>query len=169
LEDQNKFLIGQLTQAAQYVKALEERAASQKQRADDAAAAAGRLQAEFDNYRKRNAEAVKTARTEGVTDVLTQYIGKLDVFESALKMVTDQHMADGLNMLYRQMRELLENYGVREIPTDGAFDPAFHEAVGSVKSSAGGDGIAQVVKRGYFDQTTGKVLRHAAVVVFVKK
>ena len=95
---------------------------------------AQRLQAEFDNYRKRNNESVRVARNEGIDDVICSMLGILDNFErgaKALEKVEDcQTVKDSFNLVHKQVIETLEKLGLEPIETEGkTFDPNFHDAV----------------------------------------
>src|SRR5207245_391550 len=69
---------------------------------------------------------------------------------------------DGMLLIYRKLRQLLENVGVKPIETEGqAFDPRFHEAVAHVEGEEGK--VISEVQRGY--KLHDRVLRPAMVVV----
>ncbi|TMB64725.1 MAG: nucleotide exchange factor GrpE, partial [Chloroflexi bacterium] len=90
----------------------------------------------------------------------------LDDFERAFASL-DSHLAglswfDGMLLIYRKLRQLLENAGVKPIETEGqAFDPRFHEAVAHVEGEEGK--VVSEVQRGY--KLHDRVLRPAMVVV----
>ncbi len=90
----------------------------------------------------------------------------LDDFERAFASL-DSHLAglswfDGMLLIYRKLRQLLENAGVRPIETEGqAFDPRFYEAVAHVEGEEGK--VISEVQRGY--KLHDRVLRPAMVVV----
>ena len=90
----------------------------------------------------------------------------LDDFERAFNSL-DTRLAglswfDGIVLIYRKLKQLLENSGVSEIETEGqAFDPRYHEAVAHVDGEEGK--VVSTVQRGY--KLHDRVLRPAMVVV----
>lgn len=124
---------------------------------------AQRVQAEFDNYRKRNNESVKAARAEGHNDLLVSMLPVIDSVETAMKMVKEQATVEGIALIYKQLKILLQKYEVEEIAADGqAFDHNYHNAVALVDSGESGK-IIEVMQKGY--TRSGKVLRYAMVKV----
>src|SRR5579872_3009402 len=91
-----------------------------------------RLAADFDNYKKRaareRAEYVSLANERLVKEL----IPILDDLERALN-AAEQHeeaqLEEGVRLVYRSLASLLERQGVKEISTDGKFDPHVHEAL----------------------------------------
>lgn len=142
-----------------------ESAAKEMQRADEMTAQCQRLQAEFENYRKRTNETNKRVRQDGAVEVLEKILPVLDAIEQAKKLITDQNILNGVEMIERQLNALLENYDVKIIPAlDLPFDPKFHNCV--MEESADDDKkglVVRVFQQGY---TIGdRVLRYATVIV----
>ncbi|MDD2626069.1 MAG: nucleotide exchange factor GrpE [Candidatus Methanomethylophilus sp.] len=128
---------------------------------------AQRLQAEFDNFRKRterdNAEFRKYANQNLVADLLNV----ADDLERALSAVKqDDSVAAGVKAVRTNLMKILEQNGLQEIPTDGKFDPNLHEAM-IVADGDEDDRIAEVYQKGYI--MNGRVLRTAKVKVTKKK
>ncbi len=138
-------------------------AEKEKQRADEYAKKLISLQSEFDNFRRRNTESVKAAREDGSADVLIEVINILDVIEQALSMIKDNATADGIKMIYRQIENVLKNFGVQEIPAlDMDFDPNVHNAVEKAKVDGAKSGkVIEVISKGY--QLGDKILRYSSV------
>ena len=116
-----------------------------------------RLQAEFENFQKRvekeKQEFVKLANA----DLMEQLIEVLVNFErSNLK---DQ----GINLIYKQFKALLEKNGLEEIKNKGIFDPNFHEVLLKEPSDKEEDAIIEVFEKGY--TIHGKLLRPSKVKV----
>ncbi|MEE2775563.1 MAG: nucleotide exchange factor GrpE [Acidobacteriota bacterium] len=90
-----------------------------------------RTLADFENYRRRSERdrlaSARTARAEP----LREFLGVVDNLERALGSEGDQgDVKAGVEMILKQIRELLRRFGVEEIPAVGEpFDPSFHEAV----------------------------------------
>jgi len=128
-----------------------------------------RLQADFDNYRKRTAQE----REEWVRSASRRLVEKLlpvvDHFELAAASSRQNRdfdaLAKGVDMILRQLEQLLREEGVEPIETVGRpFDPELHEAIMRVDSAEHGEGVVvEEVRRGY--RMHGKVLRPALVKV----
>ncbi len=125
-----------------------------------------RERADFDNYKKRNAELASSSYANGSADVLTSMINVLDNFERAMAVEsTDKSFYDGMNMIMRQLLDVFSNYGVEEIDTSGQFDPNLHNAVVQVEEEGKqSNQIAEVLQKGY--KLKDKILRHAMVKVY---
>jgi molecular chaperone GrpE len=131
-----------------------------------------RLQAEFDNFRKRTErERLEFAEYAGEQTVRA-LLPILDDFERALKAATSGNGADefvrGIELIYNRLLDVLKKQGLEPIVTEGAqFDPHQHEAIGRVESSEHDDGaIVQEFQRGY--NFKGRLLRPSMVQVAVK-
>jgi molecular chaperone GrpE len=127
--------------------------------------AAQRVQADFENYRKRvlrEQTAIVERATEGLVE---QLLPVLDSFELALGTLDDLEpkVRKGVELVYAELLGVLERAGLERIDTDGApFDPNVHEAV----LHEDGDGepvVAETMRGGY--RLKGKVLRPAMVKV----
>ena len=93
-----------------------------------------RLAADFDNYRKRQAQERESLLKYGSENALKKMIEVLDNFErgaKALEKVEDcQTVKDSFNLVHKQVIETLEKLGLEPIETEGkTFDPNFHDAV----------------------------------------
>jgi molecular chaperone GrpE len=123
-----------------------------------------RMQAEFENARKR-AEREKTEFRDHVTgSVVEQFLPVLDNFELALKSTgSAQQLRSGVNLIMKQMEEILEKMQVRAIPAVGeSFDPRVHEALGAVERDDVPDQhVAEEIRRGY--KIRERLLRPALV------
>jgi molecular chaperone GrpE len=111
-----------------------------------------RLQAEFENARKR-AERERNEFREFVTgSVVEQFLPVVDNFELALKSDgSAAQLRSGVSLIVKQMEEILEKMQVKVVPTVGeVFDPRFHEALGTVEREDLPDQqVAEEVRRGY--------------------
>ncbi len=125
-----------------------------------------RLQSDFDNYRKRTAEQLKHTREDGIADAMTQIIPVLDVINQALKMITDEKVAEGVRMIDRQICGVLGGFGVSEIAALGKlFDPELHNAILRTKAEKESDvgTVIEVFQKGY--AMGERILRHSVVKV----
>ena len=125
-----------------------------------------RAEADFQNYKRRAEQEREELRRYGNVSVIINLLPVLDDFERAFSSL-DSHLAglswfDGILLIYRKLRQLLENAGVSPIQTEGqTFDPRYHEAVAHVEGEEGK--VISEVQRGY--KLHDRVLRPAMVVV----
>src|SRR3989344_5389038 len=124
-----------------------------------------RLQAEFENYKKR----VDKERTEFVkyahADIVANMLPILDSFEIALKNTADKEkFAEGMKMIYAQLYSALEAEGLRPIGASGEkFDPYRHEVLLKEESDKPEGTILEEFQKGYM--LNDKVLRFSKVKV----
>jgi molecular chaperone GrpE len=128
-----------------------------------------RLQADFDNYRKRTLRE-QTARTASASQALVaRLLPVLDNFELAVTAAEQSRdfdrMLKGVEMVFGELREVLESEGLVRIEAEGKpFDPERHEAVIAVEEEGAEPGmVVDIVRAGY--ELRGKVLRPAMVKV----
>jgi molecular chaperone GrpE len=123
-----------------------------------------RLQAEFENARKR-AERERAEQRDFVTaSAVEQFLPVVDNFELALKSTgTEKQLRSGVSLIVKQMEEILEKMQVKAVPTVGElFDPRVHEALGTVERDDIPDQhVAEEIRRGY--KIREKLLRPALV------
>ena len=139
-----------------------------EQSADDAAkelfAKYVRLQADFENYKKRNRDTAKVMYDEGVADAIEGILPTLDNLEMAILSQKDESFRQGLELVKKAFLDALAKFGVQEIDALGKeFDPNIHEAVMNKDDPENAGKVVQVLKKGYI--RNGKVLRHPLVVV----
>jgi molecular chaperone GrpE len=128
-----------------------------------------RLQADFDNYRKRTLRE-QTARAASASQALVaRLLPVLDNFELAVSSAERSRdfdrMLKGVEMVFGELREVLEAEGLVRIEAEGKpFDPERHEAVIAVEGEDTEPGmVVDIVRAGY--ELRGKVLRPAMVKV----
>jgi molecular chaperone GrpE len=128
-----------------------------------------RLQADFDNYRKRTLRE-QTARAASASQALVaRLLPVLDNFELAVSSAERSRdfdrMLKGVEMVFGELREVLEAEGLVRIEAEGKpFDPERHEAVIAVEEEDTEPGmVVDIVRAGY--ELRGKVLRPAMVKV----
>lgn len=127
-----------------------------------------RLQAEFDNARKRAVREQQDFREYAAADVIRNFLPVLDSFERALKVAGDSNSNDfrnGIDLIYRLLQDALQKSGVQPINAVGqAFDPRMHEAVEMVDTTAVPDHqVIEELQRGY--KYKDRLLRPAMVKV----
>ena len=111
-----------------------------------------RLQAEFENARKRAEREKAEFRDFATGNVVEQFLPVLDNFELALKATgSAEQMRSGVELIVKQMEEVLRQMQVTAIPTVGEpFDPRVHEAIGSVERDDLPDHhVAEEIRKGY--------------------
>ncbi|MFO8052812.1 MAG: nucleotide exchange factor GrpE [Candidatus Omnitrophota bacterium] len=128
-----------------------------------------RLQAEFDNYRKRSlqekAEFIKFANQ----GLISELIGILDNFELSIKYADKKNdfklMHQGVDMIIKQLHTLLKSKGLEKIKTVGQkFDPHKHDALTIVEDQdVDSDTVVEELQTGYL--LSGRILRPAKVKV----
>jgi molecular chaperone GrpE len=123
-----------------------------------------RMQAEFDNARKRSERERQEFREYSTGSVVEQFLPVLDNFGLALKSTASaEQLRSGVELIVKQMDEILRQLQVTPVPTVGEhFDPRLHEALGSVERADLPDqSIAEEVRRGY--RLRERLLRPALV------
>ncbi|HKR26546.1 MAG TPA: nucleotide exchange factor GrpE [Acidobacteriaceae bacterium] len=123
-----------------------------------------RLQAEFDNSRKREAKERADFRDYAVANAVEQFLPVLDNFQLALKSTgSADQLRTGVELIVKQMEEALRGLNVQPVESVGAaFDPRVHEALEMVERSDVPDHqVLEEVRRGY--RMRDRLLRPALV------
>jgi molecular chaperone GrpE len=123
-----------------------------------------RLQAEFDNARKREIKERADSRDYTVTNTVEPFLGVMDNFQLALKADgTAEQLRAGVELILKQMEDALKGLNVQAVETVGTqFDPRIHEALGSIETKEFPDHqVMEEIRRGY--TIRGKLLRPALV------
>lgn len=128
-----------------------------------------RLAAEFDNYKKRTAKEKEKLYDISIADTVSSFLPVIDNVERALMASengNEQSIREGVNMIYRQMQDVLSALGVEYIEAIGKkFDPELHEAVMHIEDEERGDNeIVEEFRKGY-KYKNGIVIRHSVVKV----
>jgi len=132
-----------------------------------------RSQADFDNYRRRSRKELAEMAQFGAEKIIVELLPVLDNFERALLSVKDepelQQFVVGMEMIYRQLKGVLEKEGLKEIEAvNEAFDPEKHHAVAQIPTSELEDNvIVEEIQKGYF--LNDKVIRASTVCVSKKE
>jgi grpE len=145
---------------AKYQKA--EKIAAQ---ANDISTLYQRLQVDFDNYRKRNADIVEKSKDDAEAMIVAKVLPVYDNMLRAMQNVKDGNDL-GLTQIAKQFESILKELNVERIPALGEpFNLEYHDAILSVKAESKEEDeiIKNVISEGYFYK--GKVLKHAQVIV----
>lgn len=146
--------------------------AQKDQQYEELAARFLRLQADFDNYRRRTKQEREELVTRASERLISKLLPVLDDFERALSAVADNAsdtgLAQGVEMIYRALLTQLEGEGLQSVPGVGAiFDPRVHDVVACSESEANDDDsltvVVEVYRKGY--QLSDRVIRPAMVKV----
>jgi molecular chaperone GrpE len=135
-----------------------------KDERDQMADRLARLQAEFENARKRAERERASDRDYATANVVKQFLPVLDNFELALKSDgAPEQLRSGVELIRKQMEDVLRQLHVHAIPAVGAeFDPRQHEALGTVERDDLPDQhVAEEIRRGY--KLRDRLLRPALV------
>jgi molecular chaperone GrpE len=123
-----------------------------------------RLQAEFDNTRKREAKERQDVRDYAIQSAIEPFLGVLDNFSLALKSNGDvAQLRTGVELIVKQMDDALRGLNVQPVEAVGSqFDPRIHEALGSIETLEHPDHqVLEEIRRGY--KLRDKLLRPALV------
>jgi molecular chaperone GrpE len=129
-----------------------------------------RLQAEFDNFRRRSAkERIELMQTAG-RDVINEMLVVVDDAERAQKQLesTDdvKSIREGVTLVFNKLRNVLQSKGLKPMETIGTeFNPDLHEAITEIPAPTKdlkGKVVDEVIKGYYLND---KIIRHAKVVV----
>lgn len=133
---------------------------------------AQRIQADFDNYRKRNVSLRADALIDGKVEAVKAFLPVLDNLERALeterKNGTTGSLMEGLEIVLKQMLKTLSDLGVEEIEAlNKPFDPTCHNAMMQIPATDGQEKgvVAAVFEKGY--KMGDKIIRYSMVQVTI--
>lgn len=149
-------------------EALEEKIVQLQQEKDESYNKLLRIQAEYDNFKKRTQKEKQSERKYKSQDLVNELLPAIDNFERALKVeIGDDasNFVEGMSMVYRQILDALESQGVEEIKSVGEeFDPNVHHAVMQVEDDEHESNIIlEEMQKGYM--LKDRVIRPAMVKV----
>ena len=122
-----------------------------------------RLQADFENYKKRNAQLSSTMYNDGINDAISAILPTIDSLDMAINAQKDEEHKKGIELVKKAFMDALKKFDVEEIDAQGDFNPNLHEAVMSKDDPDNAGKIVQVLRAGY--KRGDKVLRHTMCVV----
>ena len=111
-----------------------------------------RLQAEFENARKRSAREQQEFREYALAEAVKGLLPVLDSFERALQVgANESELRGGVELIYKQLQDALAKLGLRPIPAKGEpFDPHLHQAIEMVDTTEANDHqVLEELQRGY--------------------
>lgn len=148
---------------------IEDQLEQLRQQADEHYQRYLRTQADFDNFRRRSRLEKEDFAKYASMKLLEQLLPIVDNFERALSSTKDNKdfdaLAKGVDMIFRQLEQVLEQEGVKKIEAAGQpFNPDFHQAIMQVDSEEHEEGtVVEEIQKGYL--LKDKVLRPAMVKV----
>ena len=124
-----------------------------------------RLMADFQNYKKRVEKEKRDLYSYANENIMNDLLTVMDNFERALEHDADENFKEGIEMIFKQLSDVLEKDGLAEIPALGEeFDPNVHSAVMTEETEDYESGkVSGVMQKGY--TLNGKVIRPAMVKV----
>lgn len=127
-----------------------------------------RAAAEFDNYKKRTVKEKEALYTDAFSDAVSAFLPVVDNMERAASAINKEEnpsLHEGIELVFRQFRDVLKNLGVEEIKSVGEkFDPQLHNAVMHVEDEGYGENeIIEEFQKGYM--LKDKIIRHSMVKV----
>jgi molecular chaperone GrpE len=127
-----------------------------------------RLQADFDNYRKRVEKEKREHLDWGKEKILLKQINLMDILEQAaqsMKGTTNiETVLEGIDLIRKEFSKMMRSEGLEEIdPFNKKFDPNMHEAIEHVESSKEEGTVTEVLQKGY--ALNGRMIRPSKVKV----
>jgi molecular chaperone GrpE len=136
---------------------------------DEYMGALQRTAAEFENYKKRTSKEKENLCSDVVSDVVSEFLPVVDNMERAISVSSKdddkKSLLDGIEMVMRQLKEVMKGLGVEELKSVGEkFDPLLHNAVMHIDDEAFGENmVIEEFQKGYVIKE--KVVRHSMVKV----
>lgn len=132
---------------------------------EDLIATLKRLQADFENYKKRVEKDREQMCADAYKGIITQLLPLIDTFDLAIKNKNNvEEYIKGTELIYAELMCILENVGVQPIATVGeTFDPHQHQALVKVDSDKAPNTIIEELQKGYM--LKNNILRFAKVTV----
>jgi len=152
---------------------LEARVEVLKQEKEEVTEMLQRVKADFDNYRKRAQKEKEQAGFKALFDFIYKLLPIIDNIDRALENARREKVGEtfieGMEMIKKQLKQVLEQEGVAHIEAEGSeFDPSLHQAVMKTEEGEGENNtVVEVFQEGYVMQE--RVLRPAMVKVLVKE
>ena len=124
---------------------------------------AQRIKAEFENYKRRNAEITSIGFNNGVISTVTKLLPAIDSFNQAKANIKDEDTLVGLNLILNNILTAFSELGVEKIDAVGKeFDPNLHNAILTGKDESQPEGVVlEEYQQGF--KLRDKVIRHSVV------
>lgn len=126
-----------------------------------------RVYAEFQNYKKRTEDDKSRFIKMSTEELIKKILPIMDNFELALEHNKQEtEFSKGIEMIYSQLKDVLQDEGLEEINAQGKFNPELHEALLVEESDKEQGTILEQLQKGY--KMSGRVIRHAKVKITKK-
>lgn len=151
------------------IEALKTQLEEKTKKCDEYLGMLQRTAAEFENYKKRTSKEKENLCSDVVGDVVSDFLPVVDNMERAIsassKDEDKKSLLDGIEMVMRQLKEVMKSLGVEELKSVGEqFDPLLHNAVMHIDDEGFGENIViEEFQKGYVIKD--KVVRHSMVKV----
>ena len=124
---------------------------------------AQRIQAEFENYKRRNKDIEKNSYRNGIVNAVRSMLPVVDSFNQAVEGIQDENVLKGLNIIRNQLMNAFTGMGVKPIECVGKkFDPNFHNAVLAVEDDSYESGVVlEEFQQGFMLDEI--IIRHSVV------
>ena len=168
-KDELKTLKKDLKEMEESIEDLNKQIEEKDQKIDDYYSGMQRLQADFENYKKRSEREIEEYRKYANEGLIIKLIDTYEDLERALKSSEEgENLKEGVELIYKNLKNVLEKEGLAEIPTAGEkFDPFKHEALMTEKHDEYESGVVtEELGKGY--TLKSKVIKCAMVKVCKK-
>ncbi len=146
------------------VQSPEEELTTLKQEMTELTETLQRLQAEFENFKKRTEKEKASGMQFAKHSFVVELIPMIDNFERALETTENE----GIKLIWQQLQDLLAQHDIKTIDALGKrFDPLYHEALIQEESAQEAGTVTKVLQKGYIGGNT--VLRPARVIISKQK
>jgi len=150
-------------------KIIEAQIKEKDEKINDMVCTLQRLQAEFENYKKRVDKEKELLLKHASDDIIIKLLPILDTFEMAIRNLDEKSkFADGMKLLFSQFYSMLEKEGLGQInPINEKFNPEMQEVLMCEESDKPENTITEVFQKGYI--LNGRIIRHAKVKIAKNK
>lgn len=130
---------------------------------------AQRIQAEFDNYRKRSVEISKNLKQDGIIEAVGKFLPAIDAIKKAKTMIKDKSVLEGVLLIEKELNNSLKTLEIEEIESQGQhYNPKYHNVIAVIEDNSLEDGkIMEVYQAGY--KIKDRIIRYAQVIVNKKR
>lgn len=124
---------------------------------------AQRIQAEFENYKRRNKDIEKQSYKSGIVNAVRAMLPVIDSFNQAIEGIKDETVLQGLNIIRNQIMTAFSSLGVQPIECVGKpFDPNYHNAVLAIEDPDYDSGVVlEEFQQGFMLDDV--IIRHSVV------
>lgn len=124
---------------------------------------AQRIQADFENYKRRNKDLEKVSYRNGVINAVRSMLPVIDSFNQAMEGISDENVLKGIMIIRNQIMDAFTGLGVKPIECVGKkFDPNYHNAVLAVEDASYESGVVlEEFQQGFMIDDV--IIRHSVV------